>query len=31
MAIDRIYGISPRQLDLPEYDFAQLLADHERH
>ena len=30
MAIDRVYGISPRQLDLPPADFAQLLADRER-
>jgi transcriptional regulator with XRE-family HTH domain len=30
MAIDRIYHISPRDLDLPPADFAQLLADRER-
>jgi transcriptional regulator with XRE-family HTH domain len=30
MAIDRTYHISPRDLDLPPADFAQLLADRER-
>ena len=30
MAIDRVYHISPRDLDLPRADFAQLLADRER-
>ena len=30
MAIDRVYHISPRDLDLAPADFAQLLADRER-
>jgi hypothetical protein len=30
MAIDRVYHISPRDLDLPRADSAQLLADRER-
>jgi hypothetical protein len=30
MAIDRTYHISPRDLDLPPADFAQLVADRER-
>jgi hypothetical protein len=30
MAIDRTYGISPRELDLNEAEFAQRLADPDR-
>ncbi len=30
LAIDRVYHVSPRDLDLPPEDFAQLLADRER-
>jgi transcriptional regulator with XRE-family HTH domain len=30
MRIDKTYGISPRALDLPPEDFAQLLTDRER-
>jgi len=30
MAIDRVYHVCPRDLDLPPADFAQLLADRER-
>jgi hypothetical protein len=30
MAIDRVYHIGPRDLDLAPADFAQLLADRER-
>jgi transcriptional regulator with XRE-family HTH domain len=30
MAIDRTYGISPRELDLDEVAFAQRLADPDR-
>lgn len=29
-AIDRLYGISPRDLELDPVEFAQLLADRER-
>jgi transcriptional regulator with XRE-family HTH domain len=29
-AIDKLYGISPRELDLDPVDFAQRLADPER-
>jgi len=30
IAIDKVYGVSPRELELPLADFAQLLADRER-
>jgi transcriptional regulator with XRE-family HTH domain len=30
MSIDRVYHVSPRDLELPPADFAQLLADRER-
>lgn len=30
MAIDRLYGISPRELDLDEVEFAQRLANPDR-
>jgi transcriptional regulator with XRE-family HTH domain len=30
MAIDRVYHVGPRELDLSPADFAQLLADRER-